>query len=247
MHASQTLSSGQLAELLSSSAFVFMISDAKEWTRTSCLAASIAEAHDVAIMVSMIEEMESGDSSSDSVFQHCNRKWLWGRSSAVVVDAPPDPDDADLRLWKMIACISNMLLEPSIINLDLADLRTVMRCGTEAFIISGRGLSPESALRDALDKSLSLIDMSRARGCLLHITGGSTLTLRAANQIAESMTGSLDPEANVIWGMRVRDDLDMIEIAAVLTGKNIMLSSTRPGMDLDDLRSGLEDEADQAD
>jgi cell division GTPase FtsZ len=166
---------------------------------------------------------EKGVPPEDQRLRQYNHEWLSGRSSAVVVDAPAEPDDAELRLAKMVSCISNMLLEPSIINLDLADLRTIMRCGTEACIISGRGLSPESALRDALDNSL--VDMRRARGCLLHITGGDALTLRDANHIAESMTGAIDPEANVIWGMRVKSDVDRIEITAVITGKNIMRSS----------------------
>lgn len=247
MHASQTLSAGELPELLGGSAAVFMISDGREWMRTSRLAARIAEAGDVAVMVFLVEDADGNGQTPmpEDRRLHSSHEWISERSSAVVVDVSSEPDDADLRLGKMIACISNMLLEPSIINLDLADLRTVMRCGTEACIISGTGRSPDSALRDALDKSLSLMDMSRARGCLLHITGGSALTLRDANHIAESMTGSLDPRANVIWGMRVRDDLEMIEITAVLTGKNIMRSSTRTDMELDDLRGGWGDGADK--
>lgn len=246
-HASQTLSSVELPELLGGSAVVFMISDGREWMRTSRLAARIAEAGDVAVMVFLVSDAE-GDGQmhmpEDRRLHHSSHEWISERSSAVVVDVSSE-SDADLRLGKMIACISNMLLEPSVINLDLADLRTVMRCGTEACIISGTGRSPESALRDALDKSLSLMDMSRARGCLLHITGGSALTLRDANHIAESMTGALDPRANVIWGMRVRDDLEIIEITAVLTGKNIMRSSTRTDMNLEDLRGGWGDGADK--
>ncbi|MCX8206807.1 MAG: hypothetical protein N3G75_03130 [Methanothrix sp.] len=232
-HESKTLSSGEFPEILGSGAVVFMISDTNEWKRTSRLAARIAEAHDVAVMVFLVADAEGDDQQplpEDRRLRHSNHEWISKRSSVVVVDAPSDLDNVELRLAKMIACISNMLLEPSIINLDLADLRTVMRCGTEACIISGAGRSPESALRDALDKSLSLIDTSRAKGCLLHITGGDTLTLRDANHIAKSMTGALDPRANVIWGMRVRDDLEMIEITAVLTGKNIMRSSTRTTM-----------------
>lgn len=216
-----------LAELLGSAAIVFMISDSKECMRMTRLAARVAEVSDTVVMVFMIED--SQQISENRRFS--NNEWICERSSAVVVDAPTDLDE--LRLSKMIACISSMLLEPSMINLDLADLRTIMRCGTEACIISGTGRSPELALRDALD--LSLMDPGRARGCLLHITGGTGLTLRDANHIAESVTGALDPRANVIWGMRVRGDLEMIEITAVLTGKNIMRSST--DMQLEGLRN----------
>ncbi|MDH7596375.1 MAG: hypothetical protein QHG98_01340 [Methanothrix sp.] len=223
--ASETLNSGQLPELLGSAAVVFMISDGVELIRTSRLAARIAEANDLAVMVFLVAGGEGGGPREDRGLRHLNHELLRGRGPAVVVDAPSEPDDAELRLAKMVSCISNMLLEPSIINLDLADLRTVMRCGTEACIISGTGPSPESALRDALDRSSGLLDMRRARGCLLHITGGITLTLRDANHIAESMTGAIDPEANVIWGMRVRGDLERIEITSVLTGKNILHGS----------------------
>ncbi|MCQ8903711.1 MAG: hypothetical protein NQU42_06430 [Methanothrix sp.] len=215
--ASETLGSGELHELLGSAAVLFMISDGMEWIRASRLAARIAEAHELAVMLFMVP-CAKGVSPEYRRLRHY--EWLLGRSSAVVVDAPAEPEDAELRLAKMVSCISNMLLEPSIINLDLADLRTVVRCGTEACIISGTGLSPESALRDLLDNSL--VDMRRARGCLLHITGGAALTLGDANHIAESMTGAIDPEANVIWGMRVKGDLEMIDITAVLTGKDIM-------------------------
>ncbi|HOK58281.1 MAG TPA: hypothetical protein PK659_05050 [Methanothrix sp.] len=223
--APEMLGSGELPELLGSAAVVFMISDGMEWIRTSRLAARIAEANDLAVMIFLVADGDGGGPPEYRSLSRSNHDWFCGRGSAVVVDAPTEPDDAGLRLAKMVSCISNMLLEPSIINLDLADLRTVMRCGREACIISGTGLSPESALRDALEKSPGLLDMRRARGCLLHITGGTNLTLRDANHIAESMTGMIDPEANVIWGMRVRGDLERIEITAVLTGKNIMHGS----------------------
>ncbi|MBC7080505.1 MAG: hypothetical protein H5T42_08600 [Methanothrix sp.] len=216
-----------LFELLGSAAVVFMISDCKECIRTSRLATRIAEESGVAVMVFMIEDEDGQLEMPDDLGLHnCDHEWICERSSVVVVDVPSDLDD-ELRLAKMIVCISKMLLEPSTINLDLADLRTVMRCGTEACIISGTGRSPELALQDALDKSLSLMAPSRVRGCLLHITGGLNLTLRDANLIAESMTGALDQHANIIWGMRVRDELDVIEITAVLTGKNIKLQSSR--------------------
>lgn len=215
-------SMGEVPGLMGGPAVVFMVSDGDEWMRTSRLAARIAETRDVAVMIFLIPGAEGCGvpRHEGRRLLNCNHEWIRGSVPAVVVDAPSEPDDV---IAKAIACVSNMLLEPSIINLDLADLRTIMSCGSEACIISGSGASPELALLDALDESRSVIDTRRARGCLLHITGGATLTLREANHIAESMTGALDPRANVIWGMRVRGDLEMVEITAVLTGKNIKL------------------------
>lgn len=229
MHAPDCM--GELPELLGSAAVVFMISDGKELMRTLRLAARMAEACDVAVITFPIGDGDDQSSSQNNLglLDSCARGggWICGRAPAVVVDAPSEPDDAERHVAKIIRCISSMLLEPSIINLDLADLRTIMSCGSEAFIVSGNGGSPELAMRDALDKSLGVIDTRRARGCLLHITGGANLTLRDANFIAESMTGALDPHANVIWGMRVRGDLEMVEVTAVLTGENIKLQNSR--------------------
>lgn len=126
------------------------------------------------------------------------------------------------QLEDMIEGVHDMLIEPSLINLDYADLRTVLGYGSEACIVSGEGVSPYLALHSTLDNAMRTVAARHVSGCLLHITGGDSLTLKDANFIAESITKELNPRANVIWGARVRSDyLNRVKITAVLSGANI--------------------------
>ena len=72
------------------------------------------------------------------------------------------------------------------------------------------------------------IDYRGATGSLIHITGGSDLTLTDAEEIATSLTYELDPHADVIWGARVRGDMEgKVRILAIMTGvtKNNLLGT----------------------
>jgi cell division protein FtsZ len=70
------------------------------------------------------------------------------------------------------------------------------------------------------------MEIKQANGCLLHITGGKDLTLKKAATIAGALTRELDPEANVIWGARVKESYEgKIGLMAIMTGVG-----TSPGL-----------------
>lgn len=127
----------------------------------------------------------------------------------------------DQLFAEIILGMAETITEPSLINLDYADVRTVMRCGGASFVIVGESSirRPERAVRSALNNPLLDVDVRGATGCLLHITGGERMTLKDASAIASALTSELDPMANVIWGARIRRDFgERVRIMAIITG-----------------------------
>jgi cell division protein FtsZ len=77
----------------------------------------------------------------------------------------------------------------------------------------------DNVVRNALNHPLLDVDYRGATGALVHITGGPDLTLREAENIAESLTYELDSHANVIWGARVQKDYEgKVRVLAIMTG-----------------------------
>jgi cell division protein FtsZ len=120
--------------------------------------------------------------------------------------------------------IAETITQPSLINLDYADVRAIMKGGGVAAMLVGEAKGQDKAkevVRQALNHPLLDVDYSGATGCLLHITGGPDMSLKDAEQIAESLTYELDPHANVIWGARVSSEYeDKIRVLAIMTGVN---------------------------
>ncbi len=129
---------------------------------------------------------------------------------------------ADEITMKAVRGITEAITQPSLINLDFADVRTIMSVGGLAMISVGsaRGSNRvDDVVRDTLKNKLLDVDYSNATGVLLHITGGAGLTLGEANQIGEKLTSRSAPNANVIWGARLDPDMgDSIEVIAIFTG-----------------------------
>lgn len=120
--------------------------------------------------------------------------------------------------------ISETITQPSLINLDYADVRAIMKGGGVAAMLVGEAKGQDKSkevVRQALNHPLLDVDYSGATGCLLHITGGPDMSLQEAEQIASSLTYELDPHANVIWGARVsQDHEDQMRVLAIMTGVN---------------------------
>src|SRR5665648_342257 len=118
--------------------------------------------------------------------------------------------------------ISETITQPSLINLDYADVRTVMSRGGLAVMIVGESNNRDrgqDVVKKALNNPLLDVDYRGATGALVHITGGPDMTLRDAEDIASSITYDLDPHADVIWGARVRDDFEgKLKVMAIMTG-----------------------------
>ena len=122
----------------------------------------------------------------------------------------------------MIKGIVETIAIPSLVNLDYADVKAIMTNGGVAAI--GVGSSDtnnrvEEAVKGALTNPLLEISYKGATGALIHVAGGSDMTLDEISRIGELVTESLDPDANVIWGARVSEELKgKITVMTIITG-----------------------------
>ncbi|MFH1641323.1 MAG: cell division protein FtsZ [Nanoarchaeota archaeon] len=122
----------------------------------------------------------------------------------------------------MIKGIVETIAVPSLVNLDYADVKAIMTNGGVAAI--GVGSSDtnnkvEEAVKGALSNPLLDISYKGASGALIHICGGTDMTLDEINTIGELVTESLDPDANVIWGARVSEDMKgKLTVMTIITG-----------------------------
>lgn len=137
----------------------------------------------------------------------------------------------DQLIAETIRGIAETITQPSLINLDFADIQAMLRGGGFAAMLVGEAKGQDrvkDVVRAALNHPLLSADIKDATGCILHITGGIDMSLHEAEQIASSLTYELDSHANVIWGARVRKDYEgKTRCIAIVTGiPNISLSIT---------------------
>jgi len=130
---------------------------------------------------------------------------------------------ADEILMRAIQGITEMITKPSLINLDYADLRTVMKDGGVAMIGIGEGNSSENkaleAVNEALKSPLLDVDISNAKGALINVAGGPKMTMSEAEMVLEEVHGRISPTAEIIWGARIDESLgDAIRVMLVVTG-----------------------------
>ena len=118
--------------------------------------------------------------------------------------------------------IADTITLPSLINLDFADLRNVVMNTGMAVINIGYGSGPdrvERAIKSTLQHPLLDVDIEGAKGALIHVAGGSNLTISEATRIGEGVTEGLSPSANVIFGARMLPEFnDQIRVMSVITG-----------------------------
>ncbi len=129
---------------------------------------------------------------------------------------------SDEILARAIQGIAEMLLKPGLINVDFADLRTVIEGGGPALISFGESDSntrASDAVRDALNNPLLDVDISGARGALINISCGPDISLEEVEEVVESIVGELDPDAVTIWGARIKEELKgMIQVLLIVVG-----------------------------
>ncbi|MBN2422938.1 cell division protein FtsZ [Candidatus Woesearchaeota archaeon] len=122
----------------------------------------------------------------------------------------------------MIRGIVEIIAVPSLVNLDYADVKAIMTNGGVSCI--GVGVSDtenrvDEAVKGALSNPLLDISYEGATGALIHIEGGPDMTLEDVNRAGEMVTNSMDPDANVIWGARVSDEMTgKICVMTIITG-----------------------------
>ena len=116
-----------------------------------------------------------------------------------------------------------MIAKEGVVNLDFQDLRSVMENGGGVAMIGlGEARGPgsaEKATEEALRSPLLDIDISDARGALVNVVGGPTLSLGDAEQCAKLIRDRINPYARIIWGATTDESMgDEIRVLLVLTG-----------------------------
>jgi cell division protein FtsZ len=143
---------------------------------------------------------------------------------------------ADDVLRQGVQGISDLIAVPGLINLDFADVKTIMsETGSALMGIGvGRGEARAAeAARAAINSPLLETSIEGARGVLLNITGDPNLGLFEVNEAAEIITQAADPDANIIFGAVIDETLqDEVRITVIATGFD---QKTPRGATLDDL------------
>ena len=129
---------------------------------------------------------------------------------------------ADDILRQGVQGITDLITVPGLVNLDFADVRTIMRDAGSALmgigIASGEGRAAEAA-RSAVSSPLLEASIEGATGILLNITGGPQIGLFEVNEAAEVVTSAADQNANVIFGAVIDDALgDEVRVTVIATG-----------------------------
>jgi cell division protein FtsZ len=130
---------------------------------------------------------------------------------------------ADQVLYSGVACITDLMVKEGLINLDFADVRSVMREMGKAMMgtgeASGEGRAMAAAEAAIANPLLDETSMKGAKGLLISITGGRDLTLFEVDEAATRIREEVDQEANIILGATFDEDLEgVIRVSVVATG-----------------------------
>ncbi len=130
---------------------------------------------------------------------------------------------ADKVLYMGVRGVTDLMVAPGLVNLDFADIRTVMLEMGKAMMGTGEADGEDRALRAAElainNPLLEDTSMSGARGLLINITGGGDMTLFEVDQAANRIRAEVDEDANIIFGTAIDDSLNgIIRVSVVATG-----------------------------
>lgn len=129
---------------------------------------------------------------------------------------------ADSVLGQGVQSISDLITIPGLVNVDFADVKTVMTNAGSALMGVGRSSGEKRAIiaaNAAVSSPLLEISIEGARGILFNIAGSKSLTLTEINEASSIITQSADPDANIIFGTTIREDLgDEIQISVIAAG-----------------------------
>jgi len=129
---------------------------------------------------------------------------------------------ADSVLLQAVGGIADIITTPGLINVDFADVKTIMKDAGTALLGIGTGVGEnraQMAARAAISSPLLDLSMEGARGVLFNIAGGNDLTMFEVNEAAKIISQSADADANIIFGAVVKDDLnDQVKITVIATG-----------------------------
>lgn len=129
---------------------------------------------------------------------------------------------ADNLIATIIKGVTETISEPSLVNLDYADVKAIMHSGGVASVGYGESNTKnraEEAIAKAMKNPLLEVSYDGGTGALIHVTGGSDLKLDEVNKIGEYVSKQLDPSAQVIWGSRVNPSMGgKIRVITIVTG-----------------------------
>ncbi|MDY6765052.1 MAG: cell division protein FtsZ [Halobacteria archaeon] len=129
---------------------------------------------------------------------------------------------ADEVLMRSVKGITELITKPGLVNLDFADVRTVMEKGGVAMIGLGESDSEnkaEESVTKALRSPLLDVNIEGATSALVNVTGGNDMTIDEAEGVVEEIYDRIDSEARIIWGTSVDEDLEgMMRTMIVVTG-----------------------------
>jgi cell division protein FtsZ len=129
---------------------------------------------------------------------------------------------ADDVLRQGVQGISDLITLPGLINLDFADVRTIMSEAGQALLGIGMGTGEHRAMdavAHAIESPLLETSLEGARSILLSVTGGRDLSLWEVNEAAKAVTEAAHPEANIIFGAVIDDSLgDEVKVTVIAAG-----------------------------
>jgi len=129
---------------------------------------------------------------------------------------------SDEVLMRSVKGITELITKPGLVNLDFADVKTVMERGGVAMIGLGESDSESKAqdsVKSALRSPLLDVDISGANSALVNVTGGSDMSIEEAEGVVEEIYDRIDPDARIIWGTSVDEEIDgTMRTMIVVTG-----------------------------
>ncbi|MDP1710745.1 MAG: cell division protein FtsZ [candidate division WWE3 bacterium] len=140
---------------------------------------------------------------------------------------------ADSILGRAVQGISNLIVVPGLVNVDFADVRTVMINAGSALMGSGEASGEEkaaTAAKAAITSPLLEFSVRGATGILLNIAGGPDLAMHEVDEAARVISQEADPNANIIFGATINEEMkDEIKITVIATGFSLSAAETLTG------------------
>lgn len=129
---------------------------------------------------------------------------------------------ADSVLGQGVQGISDLVVMPGLINVDFADVKTIMSNAGSALMgigVAGGENRASAAARMAISSPLLEVSIEGAKGVLFNIVGGPDLSMIEVNEAAQIIAQAADPDANIIFGATIKEDqLDQIKVSVIATG-----------------------------
>ncbi len=139
---------------------------------------------------------------------------------------------ADDVLRQGVQGISELITEHSLINLDFADVKAIMKNAGSALMGIGRASGENRAViaaQQAVESPLIEVKIEGARGVLFSVAGGYDMSMSEVQEAAEVITGAVSPDANIIFGASIRPELeDELVVTVVATGFDSEYSDVAP-------------------